>query len=331
MASLLFTSLALLLTIMAEVLVTPAISVPLKIGFYQTACPSAETMVRNTVTKALAADPAIAAALIRLHFHDCFVRGCDASILLDSKPGMPAEKESTMNKGVQGFEVIDEAKAAIEAQCPNTVSCADIIAFAARDSVFGAGGLRYAVPGGRRDGLASLIDEAAENLPGAFFNSTELRGNFARKGLSMEEMVTLSGAHSIGDSHCSAFSKRLYSFSARFPQDPSMDGAYAETLKSKCPRPRNLTDSVDPVVAFDPSTPALLDNNYYKNLLSHRGLLASDQELWSSGLTRKMVKYNRNHPGAWASKFAAAMVKMGSIGVMVGRNGEIRNNCRAVN
>ncbi|CAB4293301.1 unnamed protein product [Prunus armeniaca] len=329
MASLLFTSLALLLIIMAEVLVTPAISVPLKIGFYQTACPSAETMVRNTVTKALAADPAIAAALIRLHFHDCF--GCDASILLDSKPGMPAEKESTMNKGVQGFEVIDEAKEAIEAQCPNTVSCADIIAFAARDSVFGAGGLRYAVPGGRRDGLASLIDEAAENLPGAFFNSTELRGNFARKGLSMEEMVTLSGAHSIGDSHCSAFSQRLYSFSARFPQDPSMDGAYAETLKSKCPRPRNLTDSVDPVVAFDPSTPALLDNNYYKNLLSHRGLLASDQELWSSGLTRKMVKYNRNHPGAWASKFAAAMVKMGSIDVTVGRNGEIRSNCRAVN
>ncbi|KAI5349522.1 PREDICTED: peroxidase [Prunus dulcis] len=149
MASLLFTSLALLLIIMAVVLVTPAISVPLKIGFYQTACPSAETMVRNTATKALAADPAIAAALVRLHFHDCFVRGCDASILLDSKPGMPAEKESTMNKGVQGFEVIDEAKAAIEAQCPNTVSCADIIAFSARDSVFGAGGLRYAVSGGR--------------------------------------------------------------------------------------------------------------------------------------------------------------------------------------
>ncbi|PQQ15061.1 hypothetical protein Pyn_10139 [Prunus yedoensis var. nudiflora] len=234
---------------------------------------------------------------------------------------MPAEKESTMNKGVQGFEVIDEAKAAIEAQCPNTVSCADIIAFAARDSVFGAGGLLYAVPGGRRDGLASLIDEAAENLPGAFFNSTELSGNFARKGLSMEEMVTLSGAHSTGE---------LYSFSARFPQDPSMDAAYAETLKSKCPSPRNLTDSVDPVVAFDPSTPALLDNNYYKNLVSHRGLLASDQELWSSALTRKMVKYNRNHPGAWASKFAAAMVKMGSIDVMAGRNGEIRNNCRAV-
>ena len=176
------------------------------------------------------------------------------------------------NKGVQGFDVIDEAKAKIEAQCPQTVSCADIIAFAARDSVFSAGGIHYDVPGGRFDGRVSLIDEVTKNLPDAFFNVTQLENNFAQKGLSLEEMVTLSGAHSIGDSHCSFFSKRLYSFNAKYVQDPSMNPAYANFLKSQCPKPSKNT-MLDPLVPFDPSTPTRLDNNYYKNLKKLQGAI----------------------------------------------------------
>ncbi|KAK4773175.1 hypothetical protein SAY87_028194 [Trapa incisa] len=86
-----------------------------------------------------------------------------------------------------------------------------------------AGGVYYPVPAGRRDGRVSLAADAAKNLPGSFFNVEQLKQNFARKGLSLEEMVTLSGAHSIGDSHCSAFKKRLYSFSSAYPQDPSLN------------------------------------------------------------------------------------------------------------
>ncbi|XAR48699.1 Peroxidase [Bertholletia excelsa] len=299
---------------------------PLKVGYYRKACPSAESMVRNAVSAAYASDTGVAAALIRLHFHDCFVRGCDASVLLDSKPGRPAEKASPMNSGLAGFDVIDAAKAEIESRCPSTVSCADILAFAARDAVFKAGGIRYNVPAGRRDGRVSLEEEAAWNLPDAYSNLTQLRDNFARKGLSLQEMVVLSGAHSIGDAHCSAFSRRLYSFNATHATDPSLDWAYADYLKTKCPR-----QGSDPVVPFDPVTPVQLDNNYYRNLKAHKGLLASDQTLWSSVLTRKMVKGHVDHPSAWASRFAAAMVRMGSIEVLVGRDGEIRKKCRVLN
>ncbi|CAI9765861.1 unnamed protein product [Fraxinus pennsylvanica] len=306
---------------------------PLKVGFYQKTCPSAESIVKTTLDQAYTQDSGIAAALIRLHFHDCFVRGCDASILLDSTPGHKAEKDSMGNKGVQGFDVIDEARAKIEAQCPNTVSCADIIAFAARDSVFKAGGLHYPVPAGRRDGTFSSSDDVEKNLPDAFFNVTELRENFARKGLSLEEMVTLSGAHSIGDSHCSSFAKRLYSFNSTYSQDPSLDPTYANYLKGLCPRPTSTSTNPipDPVVPFDPTTPIKIDNNYYKNLKNNKGLLVSDQVLWNTPLTRPLVKKNSNHPNYWTTKFAAAMVHMGSTEVLTGNQGEIRRNCRIVN
>ena len=63
------------------------------------------------------------------------LQGCDASVLLDDSATIVSEKKSLPNRNsLRGFEVIDEIKAKLEEACPQTVSCADIVALAARGS-----------------------------------------------------------------------------------------------------------------------------------------------------------------------------------------------------
>ena len=103
-----------------------------RVGFYSKSCPRAESIVRSTVQVHFQSNPTVAPGLLRMHFHDCFVQGCDASVLID---GPNTEKTAGPNLGLRGYEVIDDAKTKLEAACPGVVSCADILALVACDSV----------------------------------------------------------------------------------------------------------------------------------------------------------------------------------------------------
>ncbi|KAH9315071.1 hypothetical protein KI387_023698, partial [Taxus chinensis] len=306
----------------------------LKMGFYDELCPPAEDIVLNVVKKHIPLAPSLAATLIRMHFHDCFVRGCDGSVLLNSSEGNSAEKEAIPNQSLRGFGLIDETKAQVEKYCPGVVSCADILALIARDAVFVAhGGPYWNVPTGRRDGVISNSSEALANIPAPNFNFSQLIASFNSKGLDVKDLVLLSGAHTIGIAHCgpNSFSKRLYNFSGKGDSDvdPSMDKYYVENLKKyKCKTP---TDNIT-IVEMDPGSFRTFDLSYYHLLKKGRGLFQSDAALLTDYTAKAYVDEEiegSNHK--FFADFAISVEKMGQIEVLTGDAGQIRHHCAFVN
>ncbi|KAG2551688.1 peroxidase 2-like [Panicum virgatum] len=303
----------------------PAATCGLKVGYYHDRCPQAEAIVQRVVGDAVRRNPGVGAGLIRMLFHDCFVEGCDASVLLDPTPANPQPEKlgAPNNPSLRGFEVIDAAKTALELACPGVVSCADTIAFAARDASSFLGGVDFDMPAGRLDGRVSIASRTLDFLPAPTFNLSALVGSFAAKGLGVEDMVVLSGAHTVGRSHCSSF------VPDRLAVPSDMSPSLAASLRGQCPA--SPSSGNDPTVAQDAVTPDALDSQYYRNVLAHRVLFTSDAALLTSPATARMVSDNANIPGWWEDRFKKAMVRMASVEVKTGNQGEVRRNCRAVN
>lgn len=57
-------------------------------------------------------------------------------MLLDDTDTLIGEKKAEQNvNSLKGFDIVDKIKTELEAECPGVVSCADLLAIAARDGV----------------------------------------------------------------------------------------------------------------------------------------------------------------------------------------------------
>lgn len=297
--------------------------------FYDSTCPNLTKIVRFSVWSAITNDTRMAASLLRLHFHDCIVDGCEGSVLLDDTSTIKGEKNASPNQNsARGFEVIDAIKANVEKACPSTVSCADILTLAVREAVFLAGGPFWAVPLGRRDGLTASQAAANRDVPSPFEPLKNLTAKFTSKGLDIKDVVVLSGAHTIGFAQCFTFKQRLFNFDGSGNPDPTLDASLRSNLQSVCP---NQDDSNTNLAPLDPVSSTKFDNVYYKNLLNNSGLLQSDQALMGDNTTAALVNIYSKFPLLFAKEFGASMVKLSTVGVLTGQDGQIRKNCRVVN
>ncbi|VAH85950.1 unnamed protein product [Triticum turgidum subsp. durum] len=234
---------ALVLSSVSAAAGSPPLAKGLSFDFYSAKCPQAEAIVFSFLKDAIRKDVGLAAALLRIHFHDCFVQGCDGSVLLDKTNGVDSEKVPV---------------------------------------------------------LLSFL---------------------AKIGLDADDLVALSGAHTLGIAHCGSFEERL------FPkEDTTMNKWFAGHLKLTCPQLK-----VDNFTANDIRTPDVFDNKYYLDLLNRQGLFTSDQDLHTDAGTKPVVTRFAVDQGAFFDQFVRSMVKMGQINVLTGNQGQIRTDCSLPN
>ncbi|XP_059305271.1 cationic peroxidase 1-like [Lycium ferocissimum] len=292
----------------------------LSANFYSSSCPNVLSVIKTAVNSAVNKEARMGASLLRLHFHDCFVNGCDASVLLDDTSNFTGEKTAGPNSGsLRGFDVIDTIKTQVESSCAGVVSCADILAVAARDSVVKLGGPSWTVLLGKRDSTTASLS-AANNIPAPTLNLSGLISSFSNKGLTAREMVVLSGSHTIGQARCTTFRNRLYN-------EANINASFATSVKANCPQSGG-NNNLSPL---DTTSPTSFDNAYFKNLQIQKGLLHSDQQLFSGGSTNSIVNTYSSNSATFLTDFANAMVKMGNLSPLTGTNGQIRKNCRKTN
>ncbi|GMI80204.1 hypothetical protein like AT3G17070 [Hibiscus trionum] len=293
--------------------------------FYEKTCPQVEYIVRDGLRPMFLTDPTSPAALLRLMFHDCQVQGCDASILVDpTGHGSEAtEMKASKNFGIRKRELITIVKSMVEAQCPQQVSCADILVLAAREAVAASGGPRINVPLGRRDSSYSPSYRRADaSLPPATIGVADMLNIFAKKGMTLAESVAILGAHTLGITHCSSIQNRLYG--PKNGELRAMEPTFAAFLRLTCQQ-RFLASNLS-FVLNDPTSFAF-DNEYYVNAMRGRGVLRIDAEMVSDPKTARFVQHFAMNEEDFFKAFGSAFVKLSRYGVLTGKQGVVRKNC----
>ncbi|CAN8229525.1 unnamed protein product [Cochlearia groenlandica] len=340
-------------------------SYSLHYDYYRESCPSAERIIGKSIRDIYDSRPSVAPSLIRLLFHDCFVEGCDASVLLDADEELNSEKEALPNMSLKGFDVIENIKTELEIVCPGVVSCADLLVLAAREAVLVAGGPFYPLETGRKDSEVAFKSIAQQELPSPQASISVILASFASRGFNERETVCLFGAHSVGITHCTFCEDRVYNFSGSGKPDPELDTGFVQELKTKCPFSASSASppSPPPVTGLAPSfrTPddpinsygmsrsgnnvkdgeidMSYDNEggkegfgtrYYRRLMQKKGLMFSDQQLTGREETEMWVRAYASDQVLFRRDFAMAMMKLSSYHVLTGPLGQVRTTCSKV-
>ncbi|KAK6146984.1 hypothetical protein DH2020_017896 [Rehmannia glutinosa] len=297
----------------------------LQLNYYSKSCPRAEEIIKEQVIKLYHKHGNTAVSWIRNLFHDCIVKSCDASLLLETTNGIKSEQTSSRSFGMRNFKYVNTIKDALERECPMTVSCADIVALSAREGAVMLGGPHIELKTGRRDSKESYVAEVENSIPNHNDSMSLVLSTFQSIGIDTEGTVALLGAHSVGRVHCTNIVQRLYP-----TVDPSLDPNYAEYLKGRCPSPYPDPNAVE-YARNDRETPMVLDNMYYKNILGHKGLLLVDQQLVSDPSTYPFVVKMAADNGYFHDQFSRAVVILSENNPLTGEQGEIRKDCRFIN
>ncbi|XP_074290107.1 peroxidase 57-like [Silene latifolia] len=304
----------------------------LQVGYYRGKCPDKsidiQGFIEHIVTEHYYSDKTTLPAFLRMQFHDCFVNGCDASILIY---GSATERVHAANAGVREYDFLDDLKAKVESICPDTVSCADLIAIATTTVLKLGGGPNYPVQTGRKDGSRSNAGDV--KLPRPSVNVQQSFEFFKAKGFSLEEMVALIGCHTVGIAHCGTFQNRLYPGNTEY--DPDMDGSLRWQLSEKCPQYETSTQAV----LLDQGSGGYsnyysddkFDVSFFHQILQQRGVLTIDQALARDPSTANTVRSFAGSQGLFNAILAQAMVKLQAVDVKTGLDGNIRKVCSKFN
>ncbi|EEE65410.1 hypothetical protein OsJ_20747 [Oryza sativa Japonica Group] len=292
-----------LVVVLALLAAAAAAEAKMSADYYSKTCPRADRIIADVLAQKQISNPTTAAGVLRLFFHDCFVGGCDASVLVASTAAARSERDADVNLSLPGdaFDALARAKAALEVECPGVVSCADLLAVAARDLVTMTGGPYYPLRLGRKDGLSSSPSAPDAEIPHA--------------NLTVSRLVARE------------FAARIYGGGGG-GADPTMNPALAKRLQEACRDYRRGPT----IAAFnDVMTPGRFDNMYFVNLRRGLGLLATDQELYGDARTRPHVERYAANETAFFADFARAARRLSHHGVKNGANGEVRRRCDAYN
>lgn len=135
------------------------------------------------------------------------------------------------------------------------------------------------------------------------------------------------GGHTLGFSHCSSFQNRIHNFDATHDVDPTMQPAFAASLRNVCP----IHNKVKHAGATTDSSTSTFDNMYYKLLVQGKSLFSSDQALLTTGRTKGLVSRFGSSKEEFENAFVRSMIKMSSITAAGGGGQEVRLDCRVVN